>query len=530
MFDQVRVFPIRPGIIMSALLVVVALSAALCGPACAQSELRGVSTSIVKDMVTDPDVAKLKGEKLLVAEFENINGKGDAVPRIFQEMLTTAFIKDKHFKVIERAQLEKALKELSISYSGLVDPDNAKKIGKMVGAAYMVVGSISDLGGKVSIDARIVSIESGESVTAADAAIDTQGSPASASPSTSQNAPSPASKLDLSQQGNSSSAGQAVGKMDNLGLLGGTKFKVAWRESLGSNAALAFAVGDVTGDGSARLALFRITEAKIGLQDLSRLEVTRWTDGHFEGLWHSEYAAQSVVCTLNIPPTKGAPAPILLGGYRTTTWLWNGTTYQTHYCSDGHRRRVYGWIPGATLRMVGIEDYSNEPFLADFEFDSNRPAAWAESPDKFSGCGNAKRESGCTGGDLDGDGLIEIAEVEPSLDDGKPIEVFALDGSRKAVTDKGYGTLLATWIPGNVKTPYLIARKNSFDDDKKPNGGYVHFIQWSGESYEEVWKSNKIDDAIIDMKVCDPKGEGKDGLVILSSDKKNSYLTKIVAE
>ncbi len=53
-------------------------------PANAQADLRTIATQIVKDMTTDADVVSLKGEKLLVAEFDNINGKGDAVPRIFK--------------------------------------------------------------------------------------------------------------------------------------------------------------------------------------------------------------------------------------------------------------------------------------------------------------------------------------------------------------------------------------------------------------------------------------------------------------
>lgn len=494
------------------LLVAIGLAAGvLCGPALGQSELRDVSTSIVKDMVSDSDVATLKGEKLMVAEFENINGKGDAVPRIFQEMLTTAFIKDKHFKVIERAQLEKALAELKIGYSGLIDPENARKIGKMVGAGYMVVGSISDLGGKVSIDARIVSIESGESVTAAYAIIESRGSTGAV------DAANPAPKIDLSQQSNNDSAGQMVGQPDNFGLLGGTEFRVAWRENLGVTPVEGFDAGDVTGDGFPRLALVRAEPPK---NYPGWVEVAKWTSGQFKRAWRSSTISSSSLGYLTIVPIEKKPAAMLLNDWLTLAW--DGTTYQGTRVDL--KWPITSWLPGIPLRGIdssgGLVEFDLGGSTGRQLIVNSRKLVFLESWTKF-----------CCAADFDGDKKIEVAaavDFDPTA--GEPVKIYGLDGYRKAVTENGYDSRLAAWQPSGAKTPYLVACRNSFDGDKKPNGGHVFFIQWSGESYEEVWKSNKIDDAIIDMKVCDPKGEGKDGLVILSRDKKNSYLTKMVAD
>ena len=95
-----------------------------------------------------------------------------------------------------------------------------------------------------------------------------------------------------------------------------------------------------------------------------------------------------------------------------------------------------------------------------------------------------------------------------------------INGSHHIYKDSGGAT--------TVSVPVLVAMRNTFDADGKASGGYVYFIQWNGESYDEVWKSNRSDDSIVDMQVCNPKGEGKPGLVILSADKKGCYLTKIV--
>ncbi len=131
---------------------------------------------------------------------------------------------------------------------------------------------------------------------------------------------------------------------------------------------------------------------------------------------------------------------------------------------------------------------------------------------------------------LDGDSNTELA-VAQARDiklSGKPIEIYSLRGLRKAVTQKGYSGRLAVWNPTASRHPFWVSRRDTADADGKPNGGFVYFIQWNGESYEEVWKSNQIGDQVIDMQVCDPKGEGKTGLVILSRQDKNYFLTKIV--
>lgn len=509
-------------ILLCCMLLTVGLESALAG----QTGLREVAAKLVQDMVSDADVAKLKGEKIVVAEFENINGKGDAVPRILQEMLTTAFIKDKHFKVVERAQLEKALRELQISSSGLIDPDNAKKIGKMLGAGYMVMGSISETSGEVSIDARIVSIESGESVTAADATVSGAGGTSSA-------APNAKPQVDLTQQANTNSAGQTVGSVENFGLLGGTKFKVAWRESLGSTPIYAFASGDVTGDGVPRL----MALSELGT-DGSSLVVFKWLNGAFKrtwtdaGLFTSFRGPQHLYLHVLRPTSGGNWICASSDSEGSRVWKWDGTNYASS--SVGGWWVVMYTDTAKPTRIVGLkknlDDYPHL-FLSEVSLDGKGLPNWAES-EKPAQRWVGWHESTCVATDLDGDGKMEFAVVESTDSaEGKPIEFLALDGTRKSVTANGYGCRLSVWRPGSLKTPYLVARKTSKDENGKPDGGYIYFLQWNGETYEEAWKSNKLDDRVVDIQVCDPKGEGKDGLVVLTADKKdNMYLTKIVSD
>jgi TolB-like protein len=82
------------------------------------------------------------------------------------EFLSTELIKSGGFKLVERAQLEKVLEELGFQQSGVVDPETAKKIGKITGASTVMVGSLIDQGTYAVITCRLINTETGESTIA----------------------------------------------------------------------------------------------------------------------------------------------------------------------------------------------------------------------------------------------------------------------------------------------------------------------------------------------------------------------------
>jgi len=81
------------------------------------------------------------------------------------EDLSTAMIKNK-FHLVERGQLDNVLKELKIQDTGLIDPSTAKEIGNLTGCDLILVGSISDRGQFVVINARLLETETGKALIA----------------------------------------------------------------------------------------------------------------------------------------------------------------------------------------------------------------------------------------------------------------------------------------------------------------------------------------------------------------------------
>ena len=67
-------------------------------------------------------------------------------------------------RVVEREELQKLIDEQNLSAAGRVDPQTAAKIGKLVGARYVVLGTFIDFYGDFRVDARLVNVETSEIV------------------------------------------------------------------------------------------------------------------------------------------------------------------------------------------------------------------------------------------------------------------------------------------------------------------------------------------------------------------------------
>jgi len=107
------------------------------------------------------------GKTIAVAGFSYADGRASADGRIVAERITTELIKHGRLKVVERREIEKVLGELKLQVSGQIDQDSVKKLGRMLGADLLVVGTITALpGGKLELNARLAGVESGEAYSA----------------------------------------------------------------------------------------------------------------------------------------------------------------------------------------------------------------------------------------------------------------------------------------------------------------------------------------------------------------------------
>lgn len=112
---------------------------------------------------------------------------GQSVGEGVTDMITTELVKSGQYQVIERNQLDQLLQEQELGRSGLVTPQSAAEVGKLLGVELAVIGAVTEFGNKkgdsnmriggtrlgvgrnaavVAIDLRLVNTSTGEIVLA----------------------------------------------------------------------------------------------------------------------------------------------------------------------------------------------------------------------------------------------------------------------------------------------------------------------------------------------------------------------------
>lgn len=130
----------------------------------------GAATSAVPSEIKSPPTS-LVGERmsLAVLPFES-KGIGKELGQIdLFDKLITSFVNTQRFKVFERAELQRILEEQQLGASGVIDVSTAARFGRGIGVDAVVVGSITQAGNSVSIDARLIDTETTAIITAKDA-------------------------------------------------------------------------------------------------------------------------------------------------------------------------------------------------------------------------------------------------------------------------------------------------------------------------------------------------------------------------
>ncbi|MEI6423220.1 MAG: SUMF1/EgtB/PvdO family nonheme iron enzyme [Lentisphaerota bacterium] len=74
-----------------------------------------------------------------------------------------------NYQLVTRSQVSKSMQELKFQASDLTDKNNAKAFGKMIGADFIITGSVIQIGNIITIAAQCINIETGEIVQTAEA-------------------------------------------------------------------------------------------------------------------------------------------------------------------------------------------------------------------------------------------------------------------------------------------------------------------------------------------------------------------------
>jgi curli biogenesis system outer membrane secretion channel CsgG len=86
--------------------------------------------------------------------------------KIIAEWVTTAFVKEGRFDVVERRLLSKVLSEQELAVSGMVNTNTATELGKLLGVKIVITGSVIKLSQQIEVNARIIDVENASIIAA----------------------------------------------------------------------------------------------------------------------------------------------------------------------------------------------------------------------------------------------------------------------------------------------------------------------------------------------------------------------------
>jgi TolB-like protein len=147
-------------------IILAVLCVVLCGHPCAQAqdmdtELSGLTEKLAAQIT---DHGK---KKVTVLDFTDLQGASSEFGKYIAEELTVNLVMGKRqFSVLDRANLKSILAEHKLTATGLVDPENAKKLGQFAGVDALVIGSIIPKGQTISLTAKIITTDTAEIVGA----------------------------------------------------------------------------------------------------------------------------------------------------------------------------------------------------------------------------------------------------------------------------------------------------------------------------------------------------------------------------
>jgi len=87
--------------------------------------------------------------------------QGKQAGEIVAEWLITSLVRTGRFDVVERAQLQKILKEQQLGMTGMISQETAARVGELLGVKVIITGSVIQIGNTVEVNARLINVEDG---------------------------------------------------------------------------------------------------------------------------------------------------------------------------------------------------------------------------------------------------------------------------------------------------------------------------------------------------------------------------------
>jgi TolB-like protein len=108
-----------------------------------------------------------KQGRVAIIPFRTLAGNENMLGSFIAETFTNSFFSVGYRNIVERQMLDRAIRELRLQFTGMIDPASARKIGKFVNADFVVGGTMTDQTADVVVTCRMFATETGEIVAVA---------------------------------------------------------------------------------------------------------------------------------------------------------------------------------------------------------------------------------------------------------------------------------------------------------------------------------------------------------------------------
>lgn len=123
-------------------------------------EIKTVTSKLAKDLAA-------KGRKKVAAlDFSDLQGRPTELGRFLAEQVSVELVGASEVSVVDRANIKSILAEHKLSEEGLVNPENAKKIGQFAGVDAILIGTVTSLDDGVALTIKAVATDTAEIVAA----------------------------------------------------------------------------------------------------------------------------------------------------------------------------------------------------------------------------------------------------------------------------------------------------------------------------------------------------------------------------
>jgi WD40 repeat protein len=114
------------------------------------------------EITTDatPLIARTNGMRVAILGLSGL-GADSVIARSADNLLASQVAGIRGLTLVEKDALDRILREIRFQNSGLTTTDEAARIGSMLNASRVIVGSVSQLGSVVVISARVIGVETG---------------------------------------------------------------------------------------------------------------------------------------------------------------------------------------------------------------------------------------------------------------------------------------------------------------------------------------------------------------------------------